>query len=94
MVGRKKGVSMHTLPPATRQITYAPAAVIAPAFDEVLSVRAKRRLTILLRLRLLELREAGLDRARRVIEKRLNIEQLFQDDNTLPHDGGKTAPKI
>jgi len=81
---------MQISPP---HVIQTPAAHYAPAFDEVLSARAKRRLAILLRLRLLELREEGLDRARNVITRRMNIEQLLQDDSSLPHDGGKTVPE-
>ncbi len=81
---------MQTSPP---HVVQTPTAYYAPAFDEVLSARAKRRLAILLRLRLLELREEGLDRVRNVITRRMNIEQLLQDESSLQHDGGKTVPE-
>ena len=85
---------MHALPPSTDYPAKAQPAVTAPALDEVLSARAKRRLAILLRFRLLELREEGLERVRAVIERRMGVEQLLQDATPLPHHGGKTAPEI
>ena len=81
---------MDTAPP---RIEKAHAAQLAPASDEVLSMRAKRRLAAYLRLRLLELREEGLARARDVILGRLHLEDLLDDKTSLPHDGGKTAPE-
>ena len=71
----------------------AHAAQLAPASDEVLSMRAKRRLAAYLRLRLLELREEGLARARDVILGRLRLDELLEERTSLPHDGGKTAPE-
>jgi hypothetical protein len=75
----------------------AHTAQLAPTSDtprgtgEVLSMRAKRRLASYLRLRLLELHEEGLARARDVILGRLRLEELLEDKTSLPHDGGKTA---
>jgi hypothetical protein len=55
-----------------------PSATPAPPRPETLySIRARRRAQALLRLRLLEMREAGLERVRAVIERRLPIDSLF-----------------
>jgi hypothetical protein len=81
---------MQTSPPHVAKVQ---SAEYAPAFNDVLSTRAKRRLAILLRMRLLELREEGLDRVRAVITRRLSVDELLQDHNPLPHDGGKTVPE-
>jgi hypothetical protein len=50
----------------------------APALhaDELYALRARRRFTTYLRLRLLELREEGLDRAAAAIEHRIRIDEL------------------
>jgi len=50
-----------------------PAALHA---DELYALRARRRFTTYLRLRLLELREEGLDRAAAAIEHRIRIDEL------------------
>jgi hypothetical protein len=71
----------------------AHASLCAPAHAEILSMRAKRRLAIYLRLRLLELREEGLEGAREVIRGRLRLEDLLQDQSPFPHNGGKTVPE-
>lgn len=46
---------------------------------ELYSPRVRRSTITYLRLRLLELREAGLDRARAVIEHRLSIDELLAE---------------
>jgi hypothetical protein len=48
-----------------------------PHADDLYSLRARRRFAAYLRMRLLELREAGLERAATVIEKRLPVESLL-----------------
>jgi hypothetical protein len=48
------------------------------AAGDLYSARVRRRLASYLRLRLLELRKAGLERAAGVIENRLPIETLFE----------------
>lgn len=50
-----------------------PAAVQA---DQLYSLRARRRFAAYLRLRLLELREAGLDRAAAVVERKLPVDAI------------------
>ena len=50
------------------------------------TLRERRRVQAALRLRLLEMREAGLERVRAVIERRLPVETLFE---TIP---GPSAP--
>ncbi|MBC5810605.1 MAG: hypothetical protein GIW95_07115 [Candidatus Eremiobacteraeota bacterium] len=49
-------------------------AIRAP---DLYSARARRRAATLFRLRLLELRKAGLERAADVVERRLPIDALF-----------------
>jgi hypothetical protein len=48
------------------------------AAGDLYSARVRRRLASYMRLRLLELRKAGLERAAGVIERRLPIETLFE----------------
>ena len=48
-----------------------PEAAVQSRIGDLYSARAKRRMASYLRLRLLEMREAGLDRAVQVIERRL-----------------------
>jgi hypothetical protein len=45
---------------------------------DLYSLRARRRFASYLRLRLLELRKAGLDRAADAVERRLPVETLFE----------------
>lgn len=52
--------------------------------DVLYSARAKRRFAIYLRLKLLELRKADLDRAALVVQGRLGVEGLFPSGNPLP----------
>lgn len=47
------------------------------------SRRARRRLAIFLRLKLLELRKAELDRAALVVQQRLSVDSLFLPANPL-----------
>jgi hypothetical protein len=47
---------------------------VAPG--QLYSLRARRRFAAFLRMRVLEMREAGLERAADVIERRLPIERL------------------
>lgn len=53
---------------------------VSPALD-VYSRRALRRVKTILQLKLLELHEERLDRARRVIEKQLPLSILFGHDH-------------
>ncbi len=46
--------------------------------SELYSLRARRRFASYLRLRLLELREEGLDRAADAVERRIPIDDLFK----------------
>ncbi|GAC1405543.1 MAG: hypothetical protein NVSMB64_10500 [Candidatus Velthaea sp.] len=50
------------------------------------SPRIRRATQNYLRLRLLELREADLDRARAVIERRLRVDDLLKDTPARPED--------
>jgi hypothetical protein len=55
-----------------------PPAERALAADELFSLRARRRAAAYLRMRVLELRKARLDRAADVIERRLPVDELLQ----------------
>jgi hypothetical protein len=55
-----------------------PPAERALAADELFSLRARRRAAAYLRMRVLELRKARLDRAADVIERRLPVGELLQ----------------
>jgi|GEM_PF-2104927 hypothetical protein len=70
------------LQPATgrgRRHPVRPAAdPAAKLSDRLYSLRERRRIQAILRLRLLELREAGLERVRSVIERRLPVDSLFE----------------
>jgi hypothetical protein len=61
--------------PAPRPLGAGRAAA-ALRSDELYALRARRRFTTYLRLRLLELREEGLDRAAAAIEHRIRIDEL------------------
>jgi len=57
------------------------------------SPRVRRTTQNYLRLRLLELREADLDRARAVIEHRLDMKALLEDPKLPPEDArGRNTP--
>jgi hypothetical protein len=45
---------------------------------DLYSLRARRRFASYLRLRLLELREAGLERAAQAVERRLSVDDLLR----------------
>jgi hypothetical protein len=60
------GPDSHRPPPGTAQI-------------DLYSPRVRRSTVTYLRLRLLELREEGLDRARAAIERRLSIDDLLRE---------------
>jgi hypothetical protein len=51
---------------------------------DLYSARAKRLVEGYIRLRLLELREADLDRARAVIERKLGADALFREPPERP----------
>jgi hypothetical protein len=83
-----------TLSPEARQPSPAPAKLLhrvhAPrqgaqlGADQVYSLHARRRFAAYLRLRLLELREAGLERAADVIERRLPVDALVPKHELVP----------
>ncbi len=65
-------------PPARHASRRAPSPrALAPPAGEVYSLRARRRFAAYLRLRLLEMREAGLERAANVVEHRLPVDTLL-----------------
>jgi hypothetical protein len=76
-------------PRATRQRPLGTREAI-----ELFSPRVRRSTITYLRLRLLELREADLDRARAVIEHRLSIDDLLAEPTPPPHpaSGHEKAP--
>lgn len=78
---RVAGADRPSLPRASP----SPVAAAELRIDRLYSLRARRRTQALLRFRLLELREAGLERARAVIERRLPIDALFSS----PAPGGR-----
>jgi hypothetical protein len=63
-------------PPAPRPGLHR-QRLVTPAAD-LYSLRARRRFASYLRLRLLELREAGLERAAQAVERRLSIDELIR----------------
>jgi len=56
---------------------------------ELFSARVRRSTVTYLRLRLLELHEEGLDRARAAIEHRLSIDDLLADPLLTPRRAGE-----
>jgi hypothetical protein len=70
-------------PSAAPRATTVPKAIVAPSprppggFRELYSTAARRLVRTYLRLQLLELREAELDRVRSVIEGKLGVDALF-----------------
>jgi hypothetical protein len=62
--------------PRAARVEATRRAPVLPA-DDLYSLRARRRLASYLRLRLLEMRKAGLERAAGVIEHRLPVDALF-----------------
>jgi len=65
-------------PAGARRHALRRAAVPYPQpSDALFSLRERRRVQAILRLRLLEMRAAGLERVRSVIERRLPVESLF-----------------
>ena len=58
------------------------SAVVQRSADALHSRRLRRRLAIFLRLKLLELRKADLDRAALVVRQQLNVDSLFLPANT------------
>jgi hypothetical protein len=63
-------------PPTPRPVVRATPRPVNP--NDLYSLRARRRFASYLRLRLLELREAGLERAARAIERRLSSDDLLR----------------
>lgn len=62
---------------ARRHVRPRAAVPIPRPSDALFSLRERRRVQAVLRLRLLEMRAAGLERVRSVIERRLPVESLF-----------------
>jgi hypothetical protein len=77
-------LALAMLPGAATRATPAPVPIVAKEAlpreraSDLYSVHARRIMTAYLRLRLLELRYAELDRVRAVIEGKLGIESLFE----------------
>ena len=71
-------VPAQAAPPHPRTSQPRPRATHtpAPAAEELYSLRARRRFAAYLRLRLLEWREEGLERAAAVVEHRLPVDAL------------------
>lgn len=66
-------------PPALRgRPAPAPPEQSASRSDELYSLRARRRFAAYLRMRLLEMREAGLERAAEAVERRLPVDELLK----------------
>jgi hypothetical protein len=91
-VGRR-GVSYAILPGAVLMLvgstlaTPAPRPTVPPhtrAETALYSPRARRLVQTYLRLRLLETREADLERVRAVIERRLGIDALLVEETPRP----------
>ena len=59
-------------------------ATPAPTVAELYSLRARRRMATYLRLRLLEWREQGLERAADVVERRLSVDVLVPKSHSTP----------
>jgi hypothetical protein len=81
-------------PTASPGPTPAAAAIVAraagPGTRDLYSMRARRMVQAYLRLRLLELRETDLERARAVIEGRLRVDDLFSPTPGQASDRGAT----
>ena len=60
-----------------KHATLVAARVEHAAQSDAFALRARRRFAAYLRLRLLEMREAGLERAAAVVERRLPIDTLM-----------------
>jgi hypothetical protein len=75
-------------PSAAPRATTVPKAIVAPSpqplgrFRELYSAGARRLVRTYMRLQLLELREAELDRVRDVIEGKLGVDALFSPSPT------------
>jgi hypothetical protein len=78
-------VTLSPTPPAGPPSPAPPRAAIArqelrriagPPASDLYSLRARRRIAVYLRLRLLEMREAGLERAAAAVERRLPADAL------------------
>ncbi|MGD0471696.1 MAG: hypothetical protein ABSB70_00565 [Candidatus Velthaea sp.] len=71
------------MPSPASETPRSPHAVRTPASAErqieLFSPRVRRSTVMYLRLRMLELREEGLERARAVIEHRLSVDALLAD---------------
>ncbi len=71
-----------------------PAPAQTQAHIGLYSARFRRSTATYLRLRLLELREAGLDRARAAIEGRLSIDELLAERASAGHvDAARKQPR-
>ncbi|MGA2393559.1 MAG: hypothetical protein ABSH03_09445 [Candidatus Lustribacter sp.] len=74
---------VRAAPTAAPRATTVPKAIVAPAAEtlaaasDLYSPRARRLVRSYLRLQMLELRKAELDRVRAVIEGRIGVDALF-----------------
>jgi hypothetical protein len=75
-------LSTSTPPPPIRASHHSSAQSADPAFSE----HALRRLSALLHLKYLELREEHLEYVRRVIEEHLGPDALFREPGTTVHN--------
>jgi hypothetical protein len=71
-------------PKAAPHAAVAPRATPVPTVADLYSLRARRRMAAYLRLRLLEWREAGLERAAAVVERRLSVDALVPSPEPAP----------
>jgi len=68
-----------TLPSPVPRVRRAPVGVRhVVAASDLYSARVRRRVAGYLRMRLLELRKLGLERAADVVERRLPVKELFK----------------
>ena len=70
----------QTVPPGHPRPAPRPSPTARPANLGLYSPRARRLVQTYLRLRLLQAREAELDRVRAVIERRLGVDELLRDE--------------
>ncbi len=63
----------HSPPRGPAELRFSPLSA-----SDLYAARVRRRLASYLRMRLLELRKAGLERAADVVQKKLPLEKLFE----------------
>jgi hypothetical protein len=82
-------------PGAAPRATTVPKAIVAPrsaaaeSAHDLYSARARRLVRTYLQLRMLELREADLERVRTVITGRMNVDALFPSPPAQAGDRGQ-----